>query len=252
LNPDPLAYRPNPQNLVNDGASGSGEEDEGAEDDEDAEAESGAKRSGVYRPPKLAPMPYAEGPRKKSKEDRERARPPNALASLAYLDPSRPALESTSGLGGDVALQTQSARARNVRRLTEFEEENFTRLVMKKKDAKRRLRDEEDLAMGITPGALDNRGRRRRGDGLAEEFGDVLKAVGRSSRSAVSGGGDGYEELRERGKKRSAFERSRIVGARVDTGAVNERDAESRKRKRSRFEKDVKAAKKRANSRVRR
>ncbi|KAF8419639.1 hypothetical protein L210DRAFT_3576375 [Boletus edulis BED1] len=31
--------------------------------------------------------------------------------------------------------------------MTEFEEDNFTRLIMKKKEAQRRRRDEEDLAL---------------------------------------------------------------------------------------------------------
>ncbi|EIN08048.1 hypothetical protein PUNSTDRAFT_69742, partial [Punctularia strigosozonata HHB-11173 SS5] len=247
---DPLAFRPNPQNLLNVEASGSG-----SEDDDENEDDVSNQRTGIYRPPKLAPMPYTEAPRKKkTKEEREmeRARPPNALSSLAYLDPSRPALESTSGLGGDVALQAHSARARNVRRLTEFEEENFTRLVMKKKDANRRLRDEEALAMGLNPGALDNRRGRRSGDGLVEEFSDVFKAVDRSSRTNRGrGGGDGYEELRERGKKKSVLERARSAGSRVDLDADTEQGAD-RKRKRSRFEMDIKSAKRRANSRARR
>ncbi|KAF8451000.1 hypothetical protein L210DRAFT_3521987 [Boletus edulis BED1] len=40
-----------------------------------------------------------------------------------------------------------SGRAREIQRMTEFEEDNFTRLIMKKKEAQRRRRDEEDLAL---------------------------------------------------------------------------------------------------------
>ena len=87
--------------------------------------------------------------------------------------------------------------------MTEFEEENFTRLVMKKKDARRRRHDEEHLALG---GSGASKGRRR-GRGLEDEFEDILRSVGRPRTGAI---GDGYEELRQKGKKSDALSRSRM------------------------------------------
>ncbi|KZT28672.1 hypothetical protein NEOLEDRAFT_1128838 [Neolentinus lepideus HHB14362 ss-1] len=223
---DPLAFKPNPQNLM-------GDDSHGSEDEEGWEAENIRDNDGIYRPPKLAPMPYTE-----ISKDKSRRQPiPTALSSLTHLDPSKPHLESASGLGSGTPSLT-SARAREIQRMTEFEEENMMRLVMKKKDAKRRRRDEEDVALGGTGGLQG----RRRGDGLNAEFGDVLKSVGRSRTGAI---GDGYEELRQRGKKQGALERSRARGAEdiVEEGP--------RQRKRGRFDKDVRASKKRVSSKSR-
>jgi len=192
---------------------------------------------GIYRPPRLAPMPYVE--KSKNKSRRERPPVPSALSNLA-ADPSRPYVESTSGLGGTPGLA--SGRAQYLKRVKEFEEENFTRIVMKKSEARQRARDEEDLALGgDLGGGTSSRGRRRAG-GLEDEFGDVLKSVSR-----VTGGrsqGDGYEELRQRGKKMDVLSRSR--------GESRKRDAEAddviidapRMKKRSRFELETKVAKK--------
>ncbi|KAG6330890.1 hypothetical protein ID866_8200, partial [Astraeus odoratus] len=159
---DPLAFRPNPSNLVNNEQGSEGESDEGSDDN--------GKQDGIYRPPKLAAMPYVET----TTDKRSKRQPiPKALSSLVHQDPSRPHVESTSGLGFTPALA--SDRAREIQRMTEFEEDNFTRVMMKKKDARRRRRDEEDLALG---GSGMSQGRRR-GRGLEDEFEDVLRSVGR-------------------------------------------------------------------------
>ena len=188
---DPLAFKPNPADLMNQEMS---EEEE----DEDHEEGRDEGRDGIYRPPKLAPMPYTEPTKGK---DKKRAGPtPTALSSLARLDPSMPHLESTSGLGSTPALM--SKRAQELQRMTEFEEENFTRLVMKKKDARKRKADEANMALG----GIGETGRHGRGGGLEDEFGDILRFVGRSRTGVV---GDGYEELRQKGKKASVLARSR-------------------------------------------
>lgn len=126
--------------------------------------------------------------------------------------------------------------------MTEFEEENMTRLLMKKKDANRRTQDEADLALGGT----GITGRNGRGAGLEGEFGDILRSVGRS-RSAVHG--DGYDELRQKGKKQSVLARSRTRSR--DEASEGGGDDGPRQRKRSRFEKEVKAAKKRTPGKTR-
>lgn len=196
-------------------------------------------RDGIYHPPRLAAVPYTEGKRDKKAR---RAPVPSALSALSHQDPSRPHIESTSGLGALPSLS--SNRAREIHRMAEFEEENFTRLVMKKKDMKRRKKDEEDIALGGSGGISG----RRRGGGFEDEFGDVLRSVGRS-RASAGGVGDGYEELRMKGKKRPVLDRSRTGGP----DAVEEAGEDGpRQRKRSRFEKEAKATRGRASQKPRR
>ena len=219
-----------------DGA-GSGSDNEDADDDTPT-----STRDGIYRPPKLAPVPYTEASTKSKDKSKDRRAPvPSALAHLAHLDPSKPYTESTSGLGGGAPAHG-SARARELQRMTAFEEENFTRLVMKKRDAKRRTLDEADIALGGTGMASGSR-RRVPGVGLEDEFGDIIRSVGRSRQGIV---GDGYEELRQRGKKESVLARSR---ARSRDDAFDDLgDDGPKQRKRTRFDKEVKAAKKRTSS----
>lgn len=114
--------------------------------------------------------------------------------------------------------------------MTEFEEENFTRLMMNKKEAQRRRQDEADLALGGTGSSH----RRRRGRGLEDEFEDVLRSVGRTRAGGI---GDGYEELRQKGKKADALSRSRT---RVREDGEDGED-EVRQVKRSRFQKERRA-----------
>lgn len=220
---DPLAFRPNPENLILD-------DEDGSEGDQDGNDDTAHDRDGIYRPPRLAAMPYTE-----PKRDRKARRGPlpSALSSLMQQDPSQPHIESTSGLGSMPSLS--SNRAREIRRMNEFEEENFTRLILKKKEMKRRKKDEEDIALGGT-GTISGR---RRGGGFEDEFGDVLRSVGRSKGGIV---GDGYEELRRKGKKRDVLERSR-TRATDETEDVGEDGPKPRKR--SRFEKEAKAVRKR-------
>ncbi len=214
---DPLAFRPNPEALV-----GAGPDDDGGTD--------GESQDEIYRPPKLAPMPYIEPT---TKEARARRPPPalRALASLAHLDPEQPFLESATGLG--IVPSLQSARARELRRMEEFEEENMTRLVLKKKDERRRRKDEEDIALGGAGGIVG----KRRGGGLEDDFADVL----REERRGKAPAGDGYEELRAKGRKEGALARSRVRGR--DDG--EDMIEGQRQRKKGRFERDVRVAKKR-------
>ncbi|KAG5646690.1 hypothetical protein DXG03_002680 [Asterophora parasitica] len=194
---------------------------------------------GLYHPPRVAPVPYTE---KKSKSQLRKKRPPvpSALASLSS-DPSRPHMESTSGLGSTPSLA--SGRAAYLKRLNEFEEENFSRVMMKKSDAKRRARDEEDLALGGSLGGGGGKHRRRAG-GLEDEFGDVLKSVERVSHRGSGGMGDGYDELRQRSKKADLLQRSRQESVRKRDSPGDGEEPAGRSRKRSRFELDAKNAKK--------
>ena len=194
---------------------------------------------GIYRPPRLAPVPYTDRKDKKSR----RAPLPSALSSLLHSDVTRPHIESTSGLGSTPSLA--SGRAAYLKRLNEFEEENFTRVMMKKRDAKRRVRDEEDIALGGSASVVGGGGKNRRRGGLEDEFSDVLRSVGRVGGGI--GGGDGYEELRKKGRRGDVLERSRM---RVEEGTRSREDAfggeeeGGRMKKRSRFELATKMAKK--------
>lgn len=223
LTEDPLAFRPNPTRLVQPVTA------------EEASAQvniiPAMNDDLIYRPPRLAPVPYVE----KSKSQARRNRPPVPSAlSLLSVDPSRPFIESSSGLGGTPALA--SSRAQYLKRLKDFEEDNFTRLIMKKSDAKRRARDEEDFALGGDLGGGSSLRGRRRAGGLEDEFGEVLRSV-----SKVSGGrsqGDGYEELRQKGRKMDVLERSRNGSRKRDN--LDDHDNLPRKKQRSRFELETK------------
>ena len=176
---DPLAFKPNPKALINNDTD-SREKVSGIKNLDDVD-----EGEGIYRPPRLAPMPYMENSKKQSRRDRPPV--PSALATLS-ADPYRPYEETTSGLGGAPSLA--SARAKHLQRIQDYEEENFTRLVMKKSQAKRRARDEEDLALGGDLGG--GSGRRSRAGGLEDEFGDILRSVSRAS--GVRSQEDGYDE----------------------------------------------------------
>lgn len=226
---DPLAFKPNPQALVQ----------ESANYEEDHRERKSGQDDEIYRPPRLAPMPYVDSSANKKRKDRPPV--PSALATLA-TDPHRPYEETTSGLGGTAALA--SGRAKYLQRLQDYEEDNFTRLVMKKSDAKRRARDEADIALGADLGGSSSR--HSRVGGFEDEFSDVLRSVNR-----VSGGrsqGDGYEELRKRGKKASLIERSKQKRDHTEADIDNDEPA-PRLKKRTRFELATKTAKKKFKKR---
>jgi len=225
---DPLAFRPNPQLLVSNADEPAYQNDARSSRPTD---------DGVYRPPRLAPMPYNETSKKQQRKNR--APVPTGLSTLAAADPSMPHVETTSGLGALPSLN--SGRAQYLRRMQDFEEDNFTRLIMKKKDMKQRARDEADLAMGADlMDSSTNRGRRQRAGALEDEFAGILRSA---TRVTGVGQGDGYEELRQRGKKRQILERSREV-AHDDSADVEG----PRMKKRSRFEQETKLAKRRLKS----
>jgi U3 small nucleolar ribonucleoprotein protein LCP5 len=190
------------------------------------------QHGGIYRPPKVAFMPYTEAT---STDKKRRDRLPAALNNLAFVDPNNPHIESTSGLGGGGPRGSGlvSARARELARMTEFEEENMTRLVMNKKEAKRRKMDEATIALGGSASMAHGDRSRTRGGGLADEFGDLVRMRDRPSRFA---GADGYEELRVRAKKKDAFERSKVRRKEDAEDAV---ELGERPTKRTRFEHEV-------------
>lgn len=237
---DPLAYRANPHNLLTHDEEIEDAANESAHNDDSHQEHSIFDAGAIYRPPRVAPAPYTEN--SKSKRKKEHKFVPSALASLSS-DASRPHVESTSGLGSTPSLA--SGRAAYLKRLNEFEEDNFARVLMKKSDARRRDRDEADLALG---GSLTGGGKHhRRAGGFEDEFGDVLKSVERVNYHG-SGISDGYDELRQQSKKVHFLRRSRQEGSQKRVHAGEEEVIE-RARKRSRFEVEAKNMKKKLGRR---
>lgn len=111
-------------------------------------------------------------------------------ASLTH-SASNPYVESTSGLSVTPALQ--SRKAKKLADIERYEEENFTRLFMTKKDAKRRRMDEEDVAMGGTGSREDlmsgSKGvRGKKASGFENEFDDLLSSIGKKRKTGQADG----------------------------------------------------------------
>lgn len=209
---DPLSFRPNPSVMV--AAARTGEKKAAAKDDGD--------EGGVYRPPRVAGMPYNEP----GSQRRER-RAPALLSEFAQTMDGAPAVQTTSGLSTRPVLagahtnSTSAKRAAELKRLDEWEEDNMTRLVTTKREDKRRRDDQEALALGFGVGG---RGRARRQNGLEAELEGVLGE--RGSKGVWDNSGVQALGMREgiTGRAKRAAEES---GPRKGL-------------KKSRFEKDVK------------
>ncbi|WOO84609.1 Neuroguidin [Vanrija pseudolonga] len=214
---DPLSFRPNPSAMV---AAPRAEP-------EKKKAADGDEEDGVYRPPRVAAMPYNE-PTKGRKERRA----PALLSEFAAGLDGAPAVQTTTGLSTRPVLagaHTNSAsakRAAELKRIQEFEEDNMTRLVTTKREAKRRRDDEEALALGFGVGG---RGRLRRQNGLEAELEGVLGERGsKGVWDGVSAKLGKRDALTDRGKRAAASTGERKSGP-----------------KKARFEKDL-ARKRRA------
>ncbi|WFD26610.1 hypothetical protein MNAN1_001593 [Malassezia nana] len=197
---DKLAFRPNPHAMA---AASKSTESHAA----DAPDEEG----GVYLPPKLAPVMYdpdAHVSRKQRNKDRLPSRNAALLADLSAGMSSNPYETSAGGVGGGHALGVAgSSRARALRRMQEFEEDNYKRLSLSKKDAKRRRRDEQDVALGGL--GLSSQGNRI-GGGVEEELGDLLRGSERDERRRQRGNEqDAYYLLQKRSKLPSTLSRAK-------------------------------------------
>jgi len=223
--PDPLSFRPNISALASTStaaaAEGSSRRGQRAVERNDDDEEGAGE---LYRPPRVAAMPYNESSTKSRKERRA----PALLSEFASTLEGAPGLETTSGLStnpvrADRHSNSASAkRAAELKRINEFEEENMTRLVTTKREAKRRREDEEALALGYGVGG-SGRNRGNRQNGLEAELEGVLGE--RRSGGIWDGVGKklgGRGDMFERGKKG--------LEARGDGPKV----------KKARFDKDVK------------
>lgn len=180
---DLLAFRPNPSAIK--------------------ATEPKADQSGdVYRPPRIAAVPYTEA----STSRRTERRAPALLSEFASTLQGAPGMETTSGLStvpvrADRHTNSASAkRAAELQRINEFEEENMTRLVTTKREAKRRREDEAALALGYGVGGTGrNRGNRQ--NGLEAELEGVLGERRGGVWKGVSSKLGSREGLFERGKR---------------------------------------------------
>jgi U3 small nucleolar ribonucleoprotein protein LCP5 len=181
----------------------------------------------------VAAVPYRESDDKVRRKER---RAPALLSEFAATMDGAPLLESTSGLSTrPVQVNRHSnsisaKRAAELQRMNEFEEENMTRLVTTKREAKRRREDEEALALGYGVGG-SARGRARRQNGLEAELEGVLGARGsRGVWDNVSQSMGRRADLLERGK---ASQRERAS------------DGDATRAKKARFDKDIVGRKRR-------
>ncbi|RXK36694.1 hypothetical protein M231_06081 [Tremella mesenterica] len=208
---DPLSFRPYTSAMLSSVAKDSTRD---ADDD---------GPSAVYRPPRVAAVPYTES----TKSRRTERRAPALLSEFAATMNGAPLLQSTSGLATrPVQAQshsnsTSAKRAAELARMNQFEEENMTRLVTSKREAKRRREDEEALALGYGVGG-PARSRGRRQNGLEAELEGVLGERGSKGLwESVSSG---------IGKRGGVLDRAKKGGV---------KESEGGRRKKARFEKDV-------------
>lgn len=153
--------------------------------------------------------------RKARQREREPSRNAALLADLSAGMSSNPYETSAAGVGGGAALgNAGSSRARALRRMQEYEEENFKRLSLSKRDAKRRRRDEQDVALGGL--GLSARNGSIRG-GIEEEFGDLLRGSERDARRRERGE-DAYTALQKRARLPTTAARAQkhAAGASLD------------------------------------
>ncbi|KAJ1022594.1 hypothetical protein NDA16_003583 [Ustilago loliicola] len=234
---DDLAFRPNPSAFMQDKARASAKSSKSSsndrrrrsgrgdsyDDSENSDEEGG--KTAVYRPPKLVPMSYDPDARNNKKDRSSITRNSALLSDLTAGMSSNPYEASSAGVGvggrGRLAANT-SARAKALARMEEFEEENFTRLVQSKKDARKRRRDEADVALGGAGLSSGRDGRRRIGGGMEEEFGDLLRGAGLDGRNGKKAkkAQNAYDALRSSSKVGGALQRSKSSGGGGGSQAV--------------------------------
>ncbi|KAJ3181016.1 Serine/threonine-protein kinase smg1 [Geranomyces variabilis] len=134
LSADALSFKPNPAAMLADSAAGVGDSNArgGGGGDEDNAT------GGVYRPPKLAPMPYDEGRRAKTGRLTEQAKlkasRSRLLRDLRSQYDDRPEEMTAEGTGYGAAEVGASKDDEEWAERERYEEENFTRLNMKRED----------------------------------------------------------------------------------------------------------------------
>lgn len=150
----------------------------GAEEEEEEEPD-------VYRPPKLAAVAYDPDAKRRRRqgEDGDEEEPSRTHKSgvlLSELTASMSGVPLEEGASGTGVSRPHTAggggigaskRARDLARMQEYEEENFTRLALSKREQRRRERDEADFALG---GARGGRGQSGQRAGFESELAGLL------------------------------------------------------------------------------
>lgn len=113
------------------------------------------------------------------------------MATSLTSSTANPYVESSSGLGNTPSLQ--SRKAQKLADIQAYEEDNYTRVFMNKKDAKRRRLDEEDIALGGTGSREDylkgSKGvRGQKAAGFENEFDDLLSSIGKKRKTGAADG----------------------------------------------------------------
>ncbi|KAI8059585.1 hypothetical protein BC940DRAFT_313467 [Gongronella butleri] len=138
---DPLSFKPNPMSLM---------DKEGQDENEDNDSDDGSEpTSGVYRPPKMAPVTYNELSSKTSKKDkdeqrmRERATRSSMMKDLMVDMNDAP---EESGVYGGVHddINFRSQMDRKLAEKKDYEENNYVRLQVTRKE-KKHLRNKDRM-----------------------------------------------------------------------------------------------------------
>ncbi|KAJ3159309.1 hypothetical protein HDU86_001912 [Geranomyces michiganensis] len=131
-NSNALSFKPNPAAML---ADGGGKDDN---NDIDGANDTSNNSTGVYRPPKLAPMPYDEGRRAKTgrltEQAKQKASRSRLLRDLRSQYDDRPEEMTAEGTGYGAAEVGASKDDEEWAERERYEEENFTRLNMKRED----------------------------------------------------------------------------------------------------------------------
>lgn len=132
VNADPLAFKPNPLNLLNKNDQ---------EDEEDEEDDT--KEDGVYRPPKLAPVSYDENAgRKAGKKERDEARLKEKQSRSRLMKDLMTEMsenpEEVDVFGGVNEGTGYGDRIDNlIQEKNQYEEDNYVRLAVTRKEKQR-------------------------------------------------------------------------------------------------------------------
>jgi len=133
---DPLEHRANLDNFDDD--------DEG--DDNDGGGETTGKKDGIYKPPKLAAVRYEGDESKEEKREKKAKMRAKAIANASMLKDLDLDREEPEEI-----FENQVHRFKEDKRLeerTKYEEDNFTRLTLSKKEKARMNRMANSSAMG--------------------------------------------------------------------------------------------------------
>ncbi|KAG0325380.1 hypothetical protein BGZ99_000692 [Dissophora globulifera] len=131
---DPLAFKPNPQNLVLDN---SGNNDDAQDEDDDQE--NNKSSTGLYRAPKMAPVHFEEDSSAVAKRLKYQARlqaraaKSRVMKDLVSEFDDRPEEMSLSNDGVHFGMGMDDKQ----REREQYEEENFTRTMLSKKELNR-------------------------------------------------------------------------------------------------------------------